>query len=161
MTNPYGITLDREWAEWPAKIGVSPTVAAALLLICQARPLDEIVARLTPGELEQVVEIVGRCPDHFPPGTLDAAFICRRSARAGHRAGDRARPPQAGRSLKAMASNPGLVAALLSDAVLNWLINGGMIAHDQRGDARAILRSINAWLELHSRSLKRATTSPS
>ena len=69
MINPYGITLDREWAEWPAKIGVSPTVAAALLLICQARPLDEIVARLTPGELEQVVEIVGRCPDHFPRST--------------------------------------------------------------------------------------------
>jgi len=72
MTNPYGITLDREWSEWAANIAVSPTVAAALLLICQARPLDEIVARLTPRELEQVVEIVGRCPDHFPPGTLDA-----------------------------------------------------------------------------------------
>ena len=71
MTNPYGITLDRECSEWAANIGVSPTVAAALLLICQARPLDEIVARLTPRELEQVVEIVGRCPDHFPPGTLD------------------------------------------------------------------------------------------
>jgi len=52
--NPYGITLDREWTEWAANIGVSPTVAAALLLICQARPLDEIVARLTPRELEQV-----------------------------------------------------------------------------------------------------------
>ena len=47
-SNPYGITLDREWTEWAANIGVSPTVAAALLLICQARPLDEIVARLTP-----------------------------------------------------------------------------------------------------------------
>ena len=67
MTNPYGITLDREWSEWAANIGVSPTVAAALLLICQARPLDEIVARLTPRELE--LEIVGRRPDHFPPGT--------------------------------------------------------------------------------------------
>jgi len=62
MTNPYGITLDREWSEWAANIGVSPTVAAALLLICQARPPDEIVARLTPRELE--LEIVGRCPDH-------------------------------------------------------------------------------------------------
>jgi len=70
MTNPYGITLDREWSEWAANIGVSPTVAAALLLICQARPPDEIVARLTPRELE--LEIVGRCPNHFPPGTLDA-----------------------------------------------------------------------------------------
>ena len=42
----YGITLDREWTEWAANLGVSPTVAAALLLI------------------------VGRCQDHFPPGTL-------------------------------------------------------------------------------------------
>jgi hypothetical protein len=72
MSNPYGITLDREWSEWAANIGVSPTVAAALLLICQVRPLDEIVARLTLGELEQVVDIVGRCPDHFPSGTLGA-----------------------------------------------------------------------------------------
>ena len=38
----YGITLDREWTEWAANLGVSPTVAAALLLI------------------------VGRCQDHFP-----------------------------------------------------------------------------------------------
>ena len=51
---------------------VSPTVAAALLLICQRHPLDEIVARLTRGELEQVAGIVGRCADHFPLGTLDA-----------------------------------------------------------------------------------------
>ena len=35
MSNPYGITLNSEWAEWAANIGVSPTVAAALLLICQ------------------------------------------------------------------------------------------------------------------------------
>ena len=76
ISNPYGITLDREWTEWAANIGVSPTVAAALLLICQARPLDEIVARLTPGELEQVAEIVGRCPDHFPSGTLNALKSC-------------------------------------------------------------------------------------
>jgi hypothetical protein len=82
MTNPYGISLDREWTEWAANIGVSPTVAASLLLICQARPLDEIVARLTPRELEQVAEIVGRCPDHFPPGTLDA--LKRRSPTSSH-----------------------------------------------------------------------------
>jgi hypothetical protein len=30
MSNPYGITLDHEWAEWAAKAGASPTVAAAL-----------------------------------------------------------------------------------------------------------------------------------
>jgi hypothetical protein len=72
MSNPYGITLDREWTEWAADIGVSRTVAAALLLICQGCPPDEIVVRLTRGELEQVGEIVSRCPNHFPPGTFDA-----------------------------------------------------------------------------------------
>jgi hypothetical protein len=70
MSNPYGITLDREWTEWAADMGVSHTVAAALLLICQGCAPDEIVARLTRGELEQVGEIVGRCPNHFPPGTF-------------------------------------------------------------------------------------------
>src|SRR6516162_4293274 len=72
MSNPYGITLDREWAEWAAKIGVSPTIAAALLLISRSRPLPEIVVRLTPGELEQVVGVIGRWPECFPPGTLAA-----------------------------------------------------------------------------------------
>jgi hypothetical protein len=73
MNNPYGVTLDREWAEWAAKAGVSPTIAAALLLISRSRPLPEIVVRLTPGELEQVVGVVGRWPDCFPHETL-AAF---------------------------------------------------------------------------------------
>ena len=72
MSNPYGISLDREWTEWAAKAGVSPTIAAALLLISRSRPLPEIVARLTPGELEQIVGVIGRWPDCFPPGTLAA-----------------------------------------------------------------------------------------
>ena len=72
MSNPYGITLDREWAEWAAKARVSPTVAAALLLISRSRPLPEIVARLTPGELKQIVGVIGRWPDCFPHGTLAA-----------------------------------------------------------------------------------------
>ena len=72
MSSPYGITLDREWAEWAAKARVSPTVAAALLLISRSRPLPEIVARLTPGELEQIVGVIGRWPDCFPHGTLAA-----------------------------------------------------------------------------------------
>ena len=73
MSNPYGITLDREWSEWAAKSGVSSAVASALLLISRSRPPTEVVARLTPGELEQVVGVVGRWPDCFPHGTL-AAF---------------------------------------------------------------------------------------
>ena len=72
MSNPYGISLDREWTEWAAKARVSPTVAAALLLISRSRPLPEIVARLTPGELEQIVGVIGRWPDCFPHGTLAA-----------------------------------------------------------------------------------------
>ncbi len=38
-------------------------------------------------------------------------------------------------------------AAQVSDAALNWLISGGVITHEQRGDAGAILRSISKWLE--------------
>jgi hypothetical protein len=37
--------------------------------------------------------------------------------------------------------------AQLSDAALDWLVNGGVIAHEQRGDVGAILRSISKWLE--------------
>ena len=32
----------------------------------QARPLDDIVAKLTPHELEQVIQLVGRCPTYYP-----------------------------------------------------------------------------------------------
>jgi hypothetical protein len=41
----------------------------------------------------------------------------------------------------------GCYAAQLSDAALDWLINGGVITHEQRGDAAAILRNISDWLE--------------
>jgi hypothetical protein len=34
-------------------------------------------------------------------------------------------------------------AALLSDAALDWLANGGLIIDEQRGDAAAIIRGIN------------------
>ena len=72
MSNRYGITLDSEWIEWAAKEKASETVAAALLLICETRPVHEVVAKLTPGEFERVVDIVRRSPDHFPSGTLAA-----------------------------------------------------------------------------------------
>jgi hypothetical protein len=38
-------------------------------------------------------------------------------------------------------------SSLLSDAALDWLIRNGVIAPEQRGDAVAILRGINNWLE--------------
>ncbi len=41
----------------------------------------------------------------------------------------------------------GCYAAQLSDAALDWLVNGGVITHEQRGDAVVILRSISKWLE--------------
>ena len=41
----------------------------------------------------------------------------------------------------------GCYAAQLSDAALAWLVNGRVIAPEQRGDAGAILRSICKWLE--------------
>jgi hypothetical protein len=41
----------------------------------------------------------------------------------------------------------GCYAAQLSDAASRWLINGGVITQDQRGDAAAILRRISDWLE--------------
>jgi hypothetical protein len=41
----------------------------------------------------------------------------------------------------------GCYAAQLSDAALACLVKGGVIAHEQRGDAAAILRSISKWLE--------------
>ena len=72
MSNRYGITLDSEWIEWAAKERASETVAAAVMLICETRPVDEAAAKLTPGEFERVMDIVRRSPDQFPSGTLAA-----------------------------------------------------------------------------------------
>ena len=72
MSNLYSITLDPAWTEWAAKEEVSETVAAAVLLICQNRRVQEVVAKLTSGEFERVVDIVRRSQDHFPSGTLAA-----------------------------------------------------------------------------------------
>src|SRR5690242_17176243 len=72
MANPYGITLSRAWTDWIAKQGVSETVAAALYLISEGRKADEVVAKLTPGELKRFIEIVQAWPDHFPRGILAA-----------------------------------------------------------------------------------------
>jgi len=88
MTNPYGITLDSEWIEWATKEKAPETVAAAVLLICETRPVHEVVAKLTPGEFERVMDIVRRSPDHFPPGALAAlksrgAMLGSRPAAAG------------------------------------------------------------------------------
>ena len=77
MTHPYGITLNRVWTEWATNYGVSSTVAAAVFLISEARPIHEVTAKLAPDEFEQVADIVSRWPDCFPPGT-PAALKSRR-----------------------------------------------------------------------------------
>jgi hypothetical protein len=41
----------------------------------------------------------------------------------------------------------GAYSSQLSDTAIDWLVNSGVITHEQRGDAGAILRSISKWLE--------------
>ena len=41
----------------------------------------------------------------------------------------------------------GCYASQLSDAALDRLVNAGVITHEQRGNAGAILRNISRWLE--------------
>jgi hypothetical protein len=48
---------------------------------------------------------------------------------------------------KAWPAIQGCYAAQLSDAALNWLVNGGVITHEQSGDAATILRNISDWLD--------------
>jgi putative ABC transport system ATP-binding protein len=72
MANPFGITLSRAWTDWTAKQGLSETVAAALYLISEGRKADEIVGKLTPGDLKRFIEVLQQWPDHFPRGALAA-----------------------------------------------------------------------------------------
>jgi len=71
MTNPYGVVLDDASRRWAAAESVPETVIAAICLL-ETRSVDEIVARLTTAELEQVIKIVGRSPRGYPPGAYDA-----------------------------------------------------------------------------------------
>ena len=71
MANPYGITLDDASLRWAAAESVSEAVIAAICLL-ETRSVDEIVAKLTPPELEQVIQIVGRSPKDYPPGAYEA-----------------------------------------------------------------------------------------
>ena len=72
MSNPFGVTLSRAWTDWTAKQGLSETVAAALYLISEGRKADEIVAKLTPGDIKRFSEVLQQWPDHFPRGALAA-----------------------------------------------------------------------------------------
>jgi hypothetical protein len=50
---------------------VSEAVIAAIYLL-EEKSVDEIVARLTTAELEQVIQIVGRSPRGYAPGAYEA-----------------------------------------------------------------------------------------
>jgi hypothetical protein len=52
MANPYGITLDDASLRWAAAEGVPESVIAAICLLDE-KSVDEIVAKLSPVELEQ------------------------------------------------------------------------------------------------------------
>jgi hypothetical protein len=71
MANPYGIKLDDRSLRWAAAEGVPESVIAAICLLDE-KSVDEIVAKLSPAELEQVVNIVGRSPSCYPPGVYAA-----------------------------------------------------------------------------------------
>jgi hypothetical protein len=71
MANSYGITLDDHSLRWAAAEGVPEAVIAAICLLGQ-KSIDEIVSRLSPAELEQVIEIVSRSPRGYPPGAYAA-----------------------------------------------------------------------------------------
>jgi hypothetical protein len=60
------------WTDWAAQHGISETMAAALYLVSRNRKADEVVVKLTPSEVERVIDIVYRWPDHLPPGALAA-----------------------------------------------------------------------------------------
>jgi hypothetical protein len=75
MTNAFAVVLDNEALRWAAAEGVPETVIAAVLLLEEwgiGGGIDEIVTKLRPSELEQVIKLVGRSPSCYPPGTFDA-----------------------------------------------------------------------------------------
>ena len=77
--------LDDASLRWAAAESVPETVIAAICLL-ETRSVDEIVARLTPAELEQVIKIVGRSPRGYPPGAYDALKEHRRTPSPEHAA---------------------------------------------------------------------------
>ena len=91
MTNAFGVVLDSASLRRAATEGVSETVIAANYLLHE-RSVDEIVAKLRPSELEQVIKLVGRCPSCYPPGTLAALKDRRRLPSPKPQPGERINP---------------------------------------------------------------------
>jgi hypothetical protein len=90
MTNPYGLVLDDASLQWAVAESVSEAVIAAICLL-ETRSVDEIVAKITPAELEQVIKIIGRCPRCYPAGAYDALKARRTLSPTRHR-GERVNP---------------------------------------------------------------------
>jgi hypothetical protein len=61
MTNRFGALLNPDEMRWAAAEGVCEGVIAAVLLLHE-RSVEQIVAELSPAELEQVIKLVGRSP---------------------------------------------------------------------------------------------------
>jgi hypothetical protein len=126
MSNRYGITLDSAWIDWAAKEKISETVAAAVLLTCQTRPLHKVVVKLTPAEVERVVDIVRRSPDHFPSGTL-AALKSRSSISSDSVSADQAPrqniKPEIGKECGSIGDRFGIT---LDQASLRWAAAEGV-----------------------------------
>jgi hypothetical protein len=91
MTNAYGVVLDDASLRWAAAESVPETVIAAICLL-ETMSVDEIVGRLTPPELEQVIKIVGRSPRGYPPGAYDALKGHRRTPSPEPQPGERINP---------------------------------------------------------------------
>ena len=64
MTNAFEVVLDSAGMRRAAAEDVPETVIAAIYLLHE-RSVADIVAKLTPGELEQVIRLVGRCPSCY------------------------------------------------------------------------------------------------
>jgi hypothetical protein len=71
MSNRFGIELDQTSLRWAAAEGVPETIIAAVLLLDE-RDVEEMVGKLTPAELADVVRLVSRCPSCYPPVVYDA-----------------------------------------------------------------------------------------
>jgi hypothetical protein len=85
MGNSFGITLDDASLRCAAAEGVSESVIAAICLLDE-KSVNEVVARLTTAELEQIIKIVGRSPRGYPPGAYDALKEHRRTPSPEHAA---------------------------------------------------------------------------
>jgi hypothetical protein len=95
MGNPYGIALNSAWTAWATECAVPETTAAALYLLSENRRADEVVAKLTPGEVKLVIDTVQRWPECFPARAL-TALKAARPAPAPEPSGryDRTHPPR-------------------------------------------------------------------